>query len=109
MSWNWIEKLDYPTAETPECDPHDVTSNPVKEPIAIIGMSCRVAGADDVFQFWQNLLSATDVGQNITIDQLPEEVLSCEKENKVRRVYTLDQPEYFDGSSYTPRRPRRSH
>jgi acyl transferase domain-containing protein/NAD(P)-dependent dehydrogenase (short-subunit alcohol dehydrogenase family)/aryl carrier-like protein len=40
-----------------------------REPVAIIGMSCRFPGADNVDQFWQNLLNGVDSVREIPGDR----------------------------------------
>ncbi|MFB9905621.1 type I polyketide synthase [Allokutzneria oryzae] len=41
-------------------DTMDTASGPAVEPVAIIGMACRVPGAADVRQFWRNLTAGVE-------------------------------------------------
>jgi amino acid adenylation domain-containing protein len=153
-SWNWIEKLGYPTlgnenepllieeineikTEVEEVSNQDDLhsnynlTNPepkkltlktettdfaesidyqdVKEQdesssdIAIIGMSCRVAGANNIFELWQNLLNAKDVSHEVTVEDLEnagENLLDFSKENYVKRTLTLDHGDCFDAGFF---------
>ncbi|MEK7257727.1 MAG: type I polyketide synthase, partial [Bacteroidota bacterium] len=73
--------------------------------VAIIGMSCRLPGAKNIEEFWQNLLSGKDVSHLVTdadleaegvISQFPNFPIS----NHVRRTYALDDPYSFDASFF---------
>ena len=56
--------------------PKEITAQPTaqeamvkREDIAIIGVSCRFPGSDDVHQFWQNLLNGADSVRDIPEDR----------------------------------------
>ncbi|MEZ4934172.1 MAG: beta-ketoacyl synthase N-terminal-like domain-containing protein [Saprospiraceae bacterium] len=72
--------------------------------IAIIGMACRFPGADNIEEFWQNLLHSKDVSRMVTDTDLEEEGVSP-KGNYVRKTYALNDPYCFDASffGYQPR------
>jgi amino acid adenylation domain-containing protein len=59
--------------------------------IAIIGMSLRVAGANNIEEFWQNLINGIDVSKELNINEI--------KVN-VNRTYTLDDPDKFDANFF---------
>nr|BFE79211.1 hypothetical protein GCM10020093_018120 [Planobispora longispora] len=46
-----------------------MTDEPTVEPIAIIGLSCRVPGAGDARQFWRNLADGVESLTTYTLDE----------------------------------------
>ena len=72
--------------------------------IAIIGMACRFPGANNVEEFWQNLLNAKDVSRRVTDADLEGEGV-LPSDNYVRKTYALDDPYCFDAPffGYQPR------
>lgn len=67
--------------------PEDAAPARVKEPIAIVGVSCRFPGAENVDQFWDNLLNGVD-----SVSEAPNDRWDVE------RFYS-QQPQ--DGKMYT--------
>jgi amino acid adenylation domain-containing protein len=81
------------------------TNNEQRTGIAIIGMACRLPGADTIEEFWQNLVEAKDVSRlvneadlktegltNLPIHQFPN--------SQVRRTYALSDPYAFDANFF---------
>lgn len=64
-----------PEGEQPPSDARDGASEPLppgpstREDIAIIGMSCRFPGAENVEAFWRNLLNGVDAVRDIPEDR----------------------------------------
>jgi amino acid adenylation domain-containing protein len=73
--------------------------------IAIIGMSCRLPGANSIEEFWQNLLEGKDISHLVTDDDLAAEGIVNRKSSFVNRIYALDNPYVFDAAffGYQPR------
>ena len=76
--------------------------------VAIIGMAARLPGADNVSQFWDNLLNGVDSISTFTDDELrkagvPENHINSP--NYVRRRGIINGAEYFDAAFFgiTPR------
>lgn len=75
--------------------------------IAVIGMAGRFPGADTIEQFWENLVSGTDVRTSFSDEELegviPERLLK--KEDYVKKGYILGNVESFDPAfwGYTPK------
>ncbi len=61
--------------------------------IAIIGMACRVAGANNLNEFWKNLVEGTDVSVELDFEE-------NQIENQVNRSYVLADAESFDASFF---------
>jgi phthiocerol/phenolphthiocerol synthesis type-I polyketide synthase E len=81
---------------------------PAVEPIAIIGMACRVPGAADVPAFWRNLVGGVDsVRFSTREEQLALGVPAYEVDDPayVPAAQALDDVEYFDAAFFgmTPR------
>lgn len=69
--------------------------------IAIIGMSCRLPGANDIGQFWQNLIDRKDVSTEVTVSDLREEGMSGDsQQNKVNKTFAPDKPYDFDAAFF---------
>ena len=73
--------------------------------IAIIGMSCRLPGANSIEEFWQNLVEAKDVSHQITDADLRAEGLTDLPiyqftNSHVRRTYALSDPYCFDATFF---------
>lgn len=73
------------------------------EPIAIVGMACRVPGANSVAQFWSNLVEGVESLHRGTLEEhaaagVPPEVLEDPDFVPVNSV--LPQPEYFDAGMF---------
>lgn len=60
--------------------------------IAIIGMAVRVAGANTLEQFWENLMEGVDVSKELNVNDL--------KQENVNRAYCLDDPDKFDAAFF---------
>ncbi|HEX5757744.1 MAG TPA: SDR family oxidoreductase [Thermoanaerobaculia bacterium] len=75
--------------------------------IAIVGMSCRFPGADDVNQFWRNLCGGVESLTLLSDEDLERSGVDpslYRHPNYVRRVSVLDGVELFDPAffGYTP-------
>ena len=78
-------------------------AEPSLSDIAIIGMSCRFPGANNIDEFWQNLIAGKETIQRFT----PEELLSSgESEEKIHNQHYVNArgivtgPELFDASFF---------
>lgn len=76
--------------------------------IAIIGMSCRLPGADDINQFWNNLLNGVESIQTFTDDELRKAGVDeslINSPNYVKSRGVINGAEYFDAAFFgvTPR------
>ncbi len=88
----------------------DISSPTLKNPaegsqndIAVIGMACRFPEADNLDDFWRNLMEGKESIRFFDSDELresgiPEEMLS--KENYVKAKGYLDGVEYFDADLF---------
>lgn len=75
----------------------------MKEDIAIIGMSCRFPGANNVDEFWNNLISGKESISFFSREELEESGISAElldMPNYVRAKGCLDKAELFDASFF---------
>ncbi|MEO1260059.1 MAG: amino acid adenylation domain-containing protein [Bacteroidota bacterium] len=114
-SWNLAERFGYEKIDRPqtaakrrsehnldETKFHSETQEfkhqpPTTSDIAIIGMACRFPGADNIDEFWDNLVHAKDVSRTVTDADLEEEGIEIpESEVYVRKTYSLDNPYGFD-------------
>lgn len=71
--------------------------------IAIIGMSCRMPGAKNLDEFWQNLISGRDVSHQVTAQDLEEEgedLSLLEHPNYVKRNMVMEDADCFDASFF---------
>ena len=67
--------------------------------IAIIGMACRVPGANTLHEFWLNLINGIDVSKEVTVADLEKAGLNTEllnQPNYVARSLSLDHLDCFD-------------
>jgi acyl transferase domain-containing protein/acyl-CoA synthetase (AMP-forming)/AMP-acid ligase II/acyl carrier protein len=55
--------------ETEESLPAEKTGKAISEPIAIIGMACKFPGAENVEEFWSNLVNQVDSIQTVPADR----------------------------------------
>ncbi|MFD0746125.1 polyketide synthase [Phytohabitans flavus] len=80
-----------------------MTDDPDVEPIAIIGLACRLPGARDAGQFWQNLVNGVESIKTTTLAEqaafgVPESMLSDPA--FVPAAAYLDDYEYFDAAYF---------
>ncbi|MFI7108507.1 SDR family NAD(P)-dependent oxidoreductase [Nonomuraea sp. NPDC050227] len=80
-----------------------MTDEPTAEPIAIIGLSCRVPGAGDAQQFWRNLADGVESLTTYTLEEqralgTAESLLA--DPNFVPAAMTLDDYEGFDAAFF---------
>ena len=78
-------------------------SSSALEPLAVIGVACRLPGAHDAEQYWQNLVSgvesvhATSLEEQIALG-MPEDEVNDPDFRPVRSI--LDDPEYFEAAFF---------
>jgi len=73
------------------------------EPIAVIGLSGRFPGSDDLEQFWQNLTAGYDASRCFTESELQAAGISPELQQDphfVNRGAPLEKTEYFDAALF---------
>lgn len=73
------------------------------EPIAVIGMACRFPGANNIFQFWENLSNGIESIKELTESDLREAGVSAKiisDEFYVRRKPILENIDMFDASFF---------
>ncbi|HEU4421680.1 MAG TPA: beta-ketoacyl synthase N-terminal-like domain-containing protein, partial [Pilimelia sp.] len=73
------------------------------EPIAVVGMACRVPGAPDVKRFWHNLVSGAQARTELSRDRLlAAGVPAADLDDPafVPVAYLLDDVEYFDAGLF---------
>ncbi|TAK34570.1 MAG: amino acid adenylation domain-containing protein [Saprospiraceae bacterium] len=104
-TWKMVEKFGYPTSRHSGTPIHQFTNSPTHQltnppDIAIVGMACRLPGANDIFEFWQNLVSGKDVSHEVSDDDLAAEGVTPGTGHYVRRTYALDNPYAFDASFF---------
>jgi phthiocerol/phenolphthiocerol synthesis type-I polyketide synthase E len=78
---------------------HDTDNPATVEPIAIVGLACRVPGARSAEEFWRNLTGGTESLSVYTLEQqaadgVPKRLL--DDPNWVPAAMVLDDMEYFD-------------
>ncbi|HEX5493821.1 MAG TPA: beta-ketoacyl synthase N-terminal-like domain-containing protein, partial [Mycobacteriales bacterium] len=76
---------------------------PLVEPVAIVGMACRLPGAADVDTYWRNLVGGVESVRRYTRAEqeargVPAHLLDAP--NWVSVSSTLDDPEYFDAAFF---------
>ena len=86
--------LDLLSSEIPPLKGEKTSEKKTTTDIAIIGMSCRVPGANTLHKFWTNLVNGTDVSQTVSIDDLTKAGLDTNLLNQ---------------SSYVPKRLSLNH
>ena len=86
----------------PTIQPSNHPTIQLSNDIAIIGMSCRLPGANDLETFWKNLVEAKDVSRRVTEEDLKAEGLSLPTNggNRVFNTYTLNDPYCFDATFF---------
>lgn len=100
-TWSLSQQLGYQPLEPVTARPSQVVGASRHEPIAIIGMACRLPGADSVEAFWQNLLDGREVGRAITeADLKAEGVPEGRTATFVKRTYALSDPYAFDATFF---------
>ena len=113
-TWEVAQSLGYQSIDDLKFTNDDETSaTKRKEPsivnrqssIAIIGMSCRLPGANSIEEFWKNLVEGKDVSHLVTAADLAAEGITNRKSSFVNRTYALDNPYAFDAAffGYQPR------
>lgn len=68
--------------------------------IAIIGMACRLPGANNLEEFWQNLVEAREVGRDLTSEDLAAEGIAKGETPAVKRTYAMAEPYAFDATFF---------
>ncbi|MBG6136720.1 type I polyketide synthase [Longispora fulva] len=73
------------------------------EPIAVIGMACRLPGAGSLAQFWRNLVEGVDAVRDFTVEE--QRALGVSEEDLddpgyVRTSLVLDDMENFDAQLF---------
>jgi len=108
LSWQLANQLGYetPDSESPRFakSPRFSKSNSNigknnTTDIAIIGMSCRVPGANTLHDFWTNLVNGTDVSQTVNIEDLTKAGLDTNlltQSSYVSKRLSLDNIDCFD-------------
>ncbi|MEL7019973.1 MAG: amino acid adenylation domain-containing protein [Bacteroidota bacterium] len=76
-------------------------------PIAIVGMACRLPGANTLDEFWENLVQGIDVSEGIAPEDIEQSGISIEQfkqDNWVRRRLMLSEADSFDAAffGYSP-------
>ncbi|MBL4605543.1 MAG: type I polyketide synthase, partial [Flavobacteriaceae bacterium] len=84
------------------------TKNKDAHKIAIIGMSCRMPGADDIKEFWNNLVEGIESISTFTDDELRDSGISestIQDPNYVKARGIVDGADLFDATFFgiTPR------
>jgi len=87
----------------PACISRNISSD-----IAIIGMACRVPGANSIQEFWHNLTAGVESIQNISQETLKERGLDVSEiadKNYVKRAGNIDRYYGFDAEffGFTPK------
>jgi len=82
---------------------HNGEDLPAVEPIAIIGLACRLPGARDAAEFWRNLAEGTESIRFTTLEEqaargMPEHEIM--DPNFVPATSILDDYEYFDAAFF---------
>jgi phthiocerol/phenolphthiocerol synthesis type-I polyketide synthase E len=73
------------------------------EPIAVIGLACRVPGAANATQFWQNLIGGVESLRQFTLEEQAAMGVNprlLEDPNFVPAAMVLDDVEYFDAAYF---------
>ena len=106
-TWQVAQALGYrhPDAVAPKKqEPLDQQKKQPSQDIAIIGMACRLPGANSIEAFWQNLVTGKDVSRPVTDADLAAEGLTAHPTSnpalRVHRTYSLDDPYAFDATFF---------
>ena len=86
-----------------DVEPVDARAAEQLEPIAIIGLACRLPGARDAEQFWQNLAGGVESIRFSTLEEQAERGVGQDELNDpnfVPAVSILDDYEYFDAAYF---------
>ena len=83
------------------------TAQTAREDIAVVGMSCRFPGAENVHEFWQNLLDGVDSVRDIPndrwdVDRFYSADRNREKCTRARAVFSKTSPTLTRRSSISP-------
>jgi phthiocerol/phenolphthiocerol synthesis type-I polyketide synthase E len=81
----------------------DIPAGAAVEPIAIIGLACRVPGARDATEFWRNLTDGTESIRLSTLEEQAAFGVPAHRRsdpNFVPAVAVLDDFEYFDAGFF---------
>ncbi|MBO4210032.1 type I polyketide synthase, partial [Micromonospora echinofusca] len=83
--------------------PVEPTDTPTAEPIAVIGLACRMPGAADAGQFWDNLVGGVEGVRFFTLDEqralgVPESIVS--DPNFVPAAAVLDDYDSIDAGFF---------
>lgn len=108
----WLSGAAAPLTDTPAAPQSDTPAAPARAPhgqdIAIVGMSCRVPGAEGVEAFWDLLAKGREGIRDLSEDEMRAAGVSEEQLRDpayVRRSGTLSEPFGFDAAffGYSPR------
>lgn len=106
----WLSGAAAPTALPPPAQPAPVAPAPAltHEDVAIVGLACRVPGAENVEAFWDLLAAGREGIRDLTDAELREAGVSDEALRDsayVRRSGAIDEPYAFDSTffGYSPR------
>ncbi|MEM1320999.1 MAG: amino acid adenylation domain-containing protein [Bacteroidota bacterium] len=107
-TWQLAEALGYENLDTAQTKQQKTAGEIKDTDIAIIGMSGRFPGAENVQVFWQNLIEGRDVSREFSEEELLAAGLDPETINDpdyVRRGMPLKDHDCFDASffGYNPR------
>jgi acyl transferase domain-containing protein len=61
----------------------------VKSPIAIVGMACRLPGADGLLQYWDLLAAGRDAVADMPADRLDRELYYCPEKGVRGKTYSV--------------------
>ncbi len=108
QTWELAEMLGFSLPPAPSKGGGGATLPPPLEGagggFAIIGMSCRLPGANNIEEFWQNLLEDKDVSHQVTDSDLKSEGLPNHQSpitnHHVNRTYALADPYAFDATFF---------
>ncbi len=110
LGYQGIEGLRFTNDDSPGATkPSESAIRNPQSAIAIIGMSCRLPGANNIEEFWLNLVEGKDVSHFVTDEDLESEGRPNHQSpitnHHVRRTYALENPYAFDAAffGYQPR------
>ncbi len=109
-TWSLAEELGYENPVGITKDTSKATSIQRTKPnaintegYAIIGMSCRLPGANSLEEFWENLVTGKDVGKEVTpadLEKAGVDAAILSDPNYVARTYALEDGDCFDASFF---------